>query len=255
MENVVIIDSGIGGLTVYNHLIELNVNTHVTYLADNRFFPYGTKNDNELKIIIERILNYFTYHNYKHLFLACNTASVIYNKYFINKYPVNVYPIIENTVDEILKLPYCKKIGVIGTNKTIEECVYQNRIKQLVDVEVIAIPCSDLVMLCEKYDEDKIREYINKYFMIFKEKQIDTLILGCTHFNVISKILDEYFEHNIKIICSGYALIESLNNSVLTNNINNNCSIYVTNRKHNYNEIVNVLFPKLKNKKIEYLEL
>ncbi len=253
-ERIAIIDSGIGGLTVFNYLLKFDNNANITYLADNKNFPYGNKSDTELIRIIDRIIVYFLTNNYQKIIIACNTASLIYNKYLKEKYYEFVFPIIESTIKNLENIKNLKNIGVIGTDYIINSKVYEKLIKKDYSVNTFSLACYKLIEYCENNDKDKINDYIKENFNYFKNNKIDTLVLGCTHFNTIFSEINDYFYNNVNIISSGYSLVHNIKQSDF-------CAmccrkkIYLTNYQTEYvNKIKNV-FPILNNIQIKALNI
>lgn len=251
---IAIIDSGIGGLTVFNHFLESNNNANITYLADNLFFPYGIKKDYELINIIDRIIFYFLNNNYQKVIIACNTASLIFSKYLKYKYNGFVIPIIDSTIKDLNNIKNLKNVGIIGTDYIINAKVYEKLIKKRYNVNTYSLACYKLIEYCENYDKDKIHKYIKENFNYFKVNKIDTLVLGCTHFNTIYDEMVDYFDNNINIICSGYSLVNEIEQSDI-------CAmccqrkIYLTNLQDEYvNKIKNV-FPNLNKFEIKALNI
>lgn len=253
-EKVAIIDSGVGGLTVFQQLLWLNMDNDITYLADNKLFPYGLKKDYELINIIDRLIHYFLQLNYHKIILACNTASYIYNKYLKYRYQGLVYSIIESTINDLTLIPSCKRVGIIATDNTIKSRIYQTEILKQFKVEIFPFEANELVRLCESFDQKGISNYLKHNFNYFKEMKIDTLILGCTHFNNISSLVADFFDHKVRLICSGYSLIDAKKKSLENNGIHSHL-IYLTDYTEEYSEKIKKNFPILKNIQIEELNI
>jgi glutamate racemase len=229
-DKLAIFDSGIGGLSLFYYL-KSQLDIPVTYLADNGLFPYGNKSEQELIKIVHRIISRLK-QEHEHIVIACNTASMIYEKHLSHLFQ-HVYPIINHTIDEVNAMEGVQKIGLIGTYRTIESGVYQEALLQAKHYDIISLACSDLVTYSENPEFDHLAEdYIEKEFSIFKEKQIDLLVLGCTHFNRLKPYLEEYFNHQVQIIPSGYGLIDHLIKHVKFENDEN--KVYLTAKEPEY---------------------
>ncbi len=246
------LDSGIGGLTLFNQFIKhLNC---VTYLADNRYFPYGIKEDVDLINIIDRLIFYFLNRQYKKVILACNTASYVYHKYLKYKYKDLVVSIIENTVDDLENVKKLNRVGMIATKQVVESHIYDDLIYQKYQVQTISKAASELVCLCENNNTELIKQYLQNHLQDFKKENIDVLILGCTHFNLIEKEIKDFFNHQLPVICSGYSIVNQfiLNDLCLMCNKN---KIYLTKYEQIYVEKIKRLFNDLKNIKIQALNI
>ncbi len=249
---IAIIDSGIGGLTIFNQYIQRF--TGITYLADNKYFPYGTKTDSELINIIDRIIYYFLHHDYELVILACNTASLIYEKYLKYKYHAQVISIIDSTINDLYGITPLNQVGIIATNQVVSRNIYTDLILKKFTTKTTNLPASELVTLCEENDQSGILLYIKSHFHIFKDPKIDALILGCTHFNIIQQAISDYFNGEIPIICSGYSLIKHFQDSNLCLNCNQN-KIYLTDYQASYAKKIKKLFKDLKNIEIQSLKI
>ncbi len=250
-QRIALIDSGIGGLTIYQQFIKHLPN--ITYLADNRYFPYGTKKDSDLINIIDRLIFYFLNHHYQYVVLACNTASYIYMKYLRYKYKDSVISIIDSTIDSLNEYDNLQHVGIIVTNQVADSDIYAKKIKERFGINTTTIAASDLVSLCENNDQEAISSYISNHFQILKDLRVDALILGCTHFNLIEKEISAFFE-GIPIICSGYAILDKL----MQNDLCLMCSqnmIYLTNYEDTYVNKIRNVFKDLKKIKIKSLNI
>lgn len=246
---IIVYDSGLGGLSLFKLLKEKGVK--LSYLADNKFFPYGTKNDGELIKIIERVIDYLLNKGYHKIILACNTASTIYMKYLDKRYNKVVVPIIMSTIKELEKYPNVKTVGIIATNNVAKNDLYGDLIRDTYKLKTITIPCSDLVDLCEQMDRNKIIAYMQEHFQELN-KEIDALILGCTHFNLIEEEIKAFFNARIPIILSGRALLDELE---LNCEENSNEYIYLTSYNEEYIKKILYLHPTLTSCKFESLNI
>ncbi len=210
--NILIIDSGIGGLFILNkirHLIPKNIN--YIYIMDNKGFPYGNKN---YLYIIKRIISIITFILKKYkiimLIIACNTASIISNKYLKKKF---CFPIIKITPNINLS---CKKtknniVGLLATFITINNNSIKNKIKKLTKkIKILKKHSFKLIKESEnKIKKNKINQKnINNILKNWKlfNKYPDTIILGCTHFCFLKKEIQKalkkkicFIEYNKKI--------------------------------------------------------
>ena len=174
-----VFDSGIGGLTCLSDLVEKFPHEDFLYLADNLNCPYGTKTKAELEQIVSNIIKYFELQDVKAIIIACNTATA--NSYHI-KSKVPIIRIIEPTAQ--IANTISSNIGLLATNFTVSSKVYERYITG----NVTGVPCSEFVGLVEeglmgtetafKIVEEKLYSLIGK---------VDTVILGCTHFGLLTE--------------------------------------------------------------------
>lgn len=228
-----IFDSGIGGLTVLDKLIEKMPAENYIYIADQGHCPYGTKTDDEIKLYCKNVINYLSKLHVKAIVVACNTASN-YIDYLQSLVDIPVISVIEPTSNKAIKETTNNKIGVIATNMTIKKGKYQTILKNN-GIEVFPIACSEFVELVENevLDSPYVQNVVNNKLNSLKNTNIDTLIYGCTHFGLLEKNIKKVLG-NINYIESGdatsLALFETLKkrqNLNLTKMIGN-VQIYTT---------------------------
>lgn len=193
-EFIGIFDSGIGGLSVYETIKNALPNENYIYLADQYNCPYGTKSKKEIRDITLNNISYLKKLGAKLIVIACNTATSSVMDYIEQKNE-NIIGVIEPTAREALKK--CKgKIGLLATDLTVSTNIYH---QYLGDYLVESEGCSDLVLKIEKneYDSEVMMDLIRHH--LEKIKIADTIILGCTHFKLIKKRIEELLENSIII--------------------------------------------------------
>lgn len=214
-DKIVVFDSGLGGLNIYNALTSKYPNENYIYFADELYLPYGTKSIEFLKQRIKGIIEYFK--DAKAIIIACNTASSIYSLLDLNY--DNVYEIIDVTSKYAFEKSKNKKIGIIATNLTIELGMYQNKLNKL-NANPYPLKYSELVDFIENRINVSEEEYIeivnqslSQKFTYFDNTNIDTLICGCTHFGYL---IDEYKKHlNVEnYITSEIAMLDFLKDKI-----------------------------------------
>ncbi len=217
---IAVFDSGIGGLTVYNTLKEKFPMENIVYLADTLNCPYGTKSLEEInKISINNIL-YLKNLGAKLIIIACNTATSSVIKE-IKESEGHIIGVIEPTANLAYNLSKTKKIGLFATNLTVNTKAYD---KYLKDANISSVGCSDFVLPIENGDihSDNMKKLIENH--VNELDDIDTLILGCTHFPYIKDEISKFLP-NIKLVESGEATFnvsyEYLKEHRLLSNIKN----------------------------------
>lgn len=198
MKNFIgIFDSGIGGLTVYNTIKEKFPNENIVYLADTKNCPYGIKKLDEINKISVNNINYLKKLGAKAIVVACNTATSSINNE-INDSDGFIIGVIEPTAKLAYETSTSKRIGVFATNLTIKTKAYDNYLK---DAIVFGEGCSDFVLPIEegKIHTEEMKNMIKNHVKALDN--VDTLILGCTHF--------PYIKDEINKIIPSVSLIES----------------------------------------------
>lgn len=200
-----IFDSGIGGLTAVRQLIKFLPNEDIIYLGDTARVPYGNKSESTVKrFSIENAL-YLLKHNVKLIIVACNTSSSLAINELKKKFKIPIVGVIDPGVKNALAQTNNKRIGIIGTNATIDSGAYQRRILQAdPSIKVFAVSCPLFVPLVEEgwLDKNITIDIIRKYLISLKKKNIDTLILGCTHYPLLKSSIS-------KVMGPGVYLVDS----------------------------------------------
>lgn len=199
-----VFDSGVGGLTVLKELEKLLPNENILYLGDTARVPYGIRSpETVIKYSIE-CANFLYKRGIKILVVACNTSSSISLPILKERLDIPVLGVIEPGVKAALKATKNKKVGVIGTEATIQSNSYTKEIKRIdSSIEVLSKACPLFVPLVEEgILEGKIADLvIERYLNELKQSDIDTLILGCTHYPLLKKSIKEYMK-NITLVDS-----------------------------------------------------
>lgn len=203
-----IFDSGIGGLTVAHAISKLMPEEQIVYFGDTAHLPYGDKSPELIHSFVQDISEFLIQkENCKSVVIACNTASATSYEFLRDKHK-GVFPIInviDPIVEAIVKDSSIKKVGLIATKTTVESGVYQEKLRRRnpdVDIEVLATPLL-APMIEEGFSQDKISNtVIENYLSNPKFKDIDALILGCTHYVLIADEINEYFDGKVKLFDS-----------------------------------------------------
>lgn len=183
---IALFDSGIGGLTVLKAIKQLLPDENIVYYADTAHLPYGSKTPQEINQFVDEIAHFLLDEDIKILLMACNTSSALAIDTIRKWYPVPVIGIIEPAIS-IINSDYPKdsKIGVIATPATIKSGVYQRRLSESGYLP-FAEPATDLVSAIEgNMGDEYIDKILNEYLSKFPE-DISALILGCTHYPIVT---------------------------------------------------------------------
>jgi glutamate racemase len=201
-----IFDSGIGGLTVIKQLIKLLPNENLVYFGDTARVPYGTRSDKLIKQYALEDAAFLEQFGIKILIVACNTASAIAVDLLKTALKIPVTGVIDPGVMAALQISKNKRIGVIGTTATIYSQAYNRQIQAIEpSIKVFGQSCPILVALVEEgWTKDEItRLTVRKYLNPLLENDIDTIILGCTHFPVIKDLIQSEAGEDVTLIDSG----------------------------------------------------
>ncbi|AZT89884.1 glutamate racemase [Caldicellulosiruptor changbaiensis] len=193
-----IFDSGLGGLTVFKEIVNLMPNESIVYFGDTARIPYGSKSKETVTKFAMQNTRFLLSKNVKIVVVACNTASAYAYEFLKSQFDIPIIAVIEPGARAAVMATRNKKVGVIGTEGTIASGSFEKKILEYdPNISVFSKPCPLFVPLVEEGWIDKEVTYLvaKEYLEEFKEKGIDTLVLGCTHYpflqNVIKKILPE----------------------------------------------------------------
>ncbi|MEZ4753688.1 MAG: glutamate racemase [Bdellovibrionota bacterium] len=207
-----IFDSGLGGLTVLRELRKVLPKESFIYLGDSARTPYGNKSAATVLRYATECANFLLEKRIKLLIIACNSASAVALNVLEEECFCPVIGTIESAVSKALKYSVSKKIGVIGTSGTIASGVYQRELeKQSPGTSVYASACPLFVPLVEQgmLNGKIVSSIIDYHLKELKAAKIDSLILGCTHYPLLSGALHKYFGKGVELIeCSKSIALE-----------------------------------------------
>lgn len=185
-----VFDSGIGGLTVVKELLKIMPFEDIIYFGDTARLPYGSKSNRLItRYSIENSI-FLNSKNVKMIVIACNTASAASADYLRSFIKLPVIGVIECGALAAVKLTRNKRVGVIGTKSTINSGAYSKTINNLEpEIKVFELPTPLLVHLVEEnwIEKDITKVILEEYLQPLLENDIDTLILGCTHYPLLKE--------------------------------------------------------------------
>ncbi len=203
-----IFDSGCGGLSVFKELRELMPHENLIYFGDTARVPYGTRSADTIKKFVEDDMHFLNTFNPKFIVVACGTASCVGGS-VVKANCKNSVLVISPSAIAAAKATKNKRIGVISTSATLKSGAFEKKIKSIVpNAEVFCEACPAFVNIVEygwiSEGNPIAREVVKEYMKFFKDKNIDTLILGCTHFPLLSGSIAKVMGKNVTLINSGY---------------------------------------------------
>ncbi|MBI1389229.1 MAG: glutamate racemase [bacterium] len=200
-----IFDSGIGGLTVVQCMQQHLANETLCYFGDTARVPYGTKSPDTVKRYSLEIVEFLKTHEVKIVVVACNTASSLALDEVKAAFDGPVIGVVEPGVRAGAAATRNGRIGVIGTRGTIRSGAYQRRLQQIdPSFHIAAAPCPLFVPLVEEgwIDHAVAERVAEEYLAPLRNEKVDVLILGCTHYPVLSKVIG-------RVMGEGVALVNS----------------------------------------------
>jgi glutamate racemase len=206
-----VFDSGIGGLTVVKRLASALPNESIIYFGDTARVPYGSKSNSTVIEYSIQNTKFLLQKNIKALVVACNTASSIAIPELKKMFDIPIIGMIEPGSRMAIKKSKSNKIGVIGTRATINNLAYSKEIKKLnSSAQVVEKPCPLFVPLAEEgwIKHQATYEIAEEYLKELREDKVDTLVLGCTHYPILSEVIQKVIGSNVTLIDSGVASAE-----------------------------------------------
>ena len=209
-----VFDSGIGGLTVVKRIASTLPQENIIYFGDTARVPYGSKSNSTVIEYALQDAKFLINKNVKAIVVACNTVSSIALKELRNNFNVPIIGMIEPGAKSAVKETKNGLIGVIGTRATINNKAYSKEINIIEpDIKVFEKPCPLFVPLAEEgwVNHKATYEIAEEYLKELRDLKIDTLVLGCTHYPILAKVIQEVIGENVKLIDSGIASAEVVN--------------------------------------------
>ena len=205
MSAIGVFDSGVGGLTVAREIIRQLPNENLIYFGDTARVPYGIKSPQTVtRFSIENIL-FLLKQDVKLICIACNTASSFALPVVKNNFRVPIIGVITPGVREAVYASQNKRIGVIGTKGTIKSRTYELEIKQLdPKVKVTAVACPLFVPFVEEgwLSGEVVMKVAEQYLKPLRQAQVDTVILGCTHYPLLKPVIQKILGGKVTLIDS-----------------------------------------------------
>ncbi len=201
-----IFDSGVGGLTVVKQVLKELPNENIVYFGDTARVPYGTKSRETITHFAMQDVRFLLSFNVKAIIVACNSVSSNSIDILKRKFDLPIIGVIEAGAKAACQYTKKGRIGVIGTDATIESNSYQRHIEETCSIKDIrARSCPLFVPLAEEgFTRGKIPEMIaQKYLSDMKKEKIDTLILGCTHYPLLASTIQGIMGDNVKLVDPG----------------------------------------------------
>lgn len=208
-----IFDSGLGGLSVFQEIKYFLPHEHLIYLADTLHFPYGNKTRECLFSLYRKNTSFLLEHNIKALVIACGTASSIFLKDTERFFPFPVIEIINPSIHKASLHSPLGKFGIFATQAAVNFNEFTKKIKEMTpNATISSLFSSSLVEAIENGHADPltISSLLQNHLSFFKNQEMESLILGCTHFNLIEREIQSFVAPHINVINTAKTCAESL---------------------------------------------
>lgn len=249
-----VFDSGVGGLTVAREIMRHLPNENIVYFGDTARVPYGSKSKDNIIRYSRQIIHFLKTKGVKAIVIACNTASALALDVVREESDIPIIGVVEPGARAALDVTASKKIGVIGTEATIRSSMYE-KIIQGIDPEAVVTgkACPLFVPLVEEgFAKHQVtKEIIDFYLSSFLETDIDSLILGCTHYPLLRSRIREYVGGKMTLVNPAYETAMDLKKLLEERGMENtgedqahaSYSFYVSDAADKFKQFANSILP------------
>jgi glutamate racemase len=202
---IAILDSGVGGLTVVKEVMRQLPQEKVIYFGDTARLPYGPRSSKEVRAFTKQIVDYLIQFDPKMIVIACNTATAVALEDIRSMVSIPVLGVISPGARAAIKITQNGIIGVIGTEGTVRSNAYEQALRSISpNIQVFSQACPDLVPLVEKglFDADEAIHIVEQSLGALREKPLDCLILGCTHYPFLTDTISKVMGPSVSLISS-----------------------------------------------------
>ena len=247
-----VFDSGVGGLTVAREIMRQLPDENIVYFGDTARLPYGSKSKDNIIRFSRQIIRFLLTRNVKAIVIACNTASAQALDVVKEEFDLPIIGTITAGARAAVQETRSRKIGVIGTEGTIRSQTYTEVIRELEpEAEVMGKACPLFVPLVEEgFATHHIAdEVIDIYLREMKESDIDTMILGCTHYPLLRSRIMAYLGDKVSIVNPAYETAMDLKRILEEKGLNNDrdsltkYEFYVSDAAEKFKQFANSILP------------
>ncbi len=215
-----IFDSGVGGMTVARAIEHACPGYPLVYFGDIARTPYGSKSPETIVEYSRCNTDFLLSHGAKIIVVACNTAASIAADSLRSNFPVPVIDVITPATEKAAEITRNERIGIIGTRATVRSGVYEQRLQEInPKLTVLSRACPLLVPLVEEgwLNKRETKMILRRYLHPLRLKQIDTLVLGCTHYPLLGHLIGPRIGRRVRLIDSSVEVALYLKKFLLRN--------------------------------------
>ena len=220
-EPIGIFDSGVGGLTVARSILDQLPNESTLYIGDTARGPFGPRPIAQVREFALESLDFLVAQGVKAIVIACNTASAAMLRDARERYSVPVIEVIQPAARRAVAATRSGKVGVIGTRATIESSAYLDAFAAAPQLEITSIACPLFVEYVERGETSgpEITQIARDYLAPFLEAKIDTLVLGCTHYPLLTGVISYVMGEGATLVSSAEETAKDLYRILVENNL------------------------------------
>ena len=208
-----VFDSGVGGLTVVKEIMSALPAESIVYYGDTARVPYGNKSAETITAYSRQIAKFLMTQGVKAIVVACNTISALALETIKAEFNVPLIGVVKPGAKMAAQATENRRIGIIATEGTISSGIYETFLKATnPEVEVFGKACPLFVHLAEEgWLEDEVTKQVaQRYLAELKEKQVDTLVLGCTHYPLLRGVIGEVMGESVTLVNPAYETAREL---------------------------------------------
>ncbi len=223
-QRIGLFDSGVGGLTVLREMYRQMPHESLLYFADSARLPYGTRSPQEILLFVREILDWMCQQDVKMIIMACNTSSALALESVRKEYDIPILGVILAGAKAAVKRG--KRVGVIATPATVKSHAYRQAIQEInPQTRVWEIACPEFVRAIEQnqLDTERTRQIARKYLTPLIEKQIDTLVYGCTHYKHLEKTICALLPDSVQIVDPAEHIVVAAEKELSLLGLSNEC--------------------------------
>lgn len=247
-----VFDSGVGGLTVVKEIMNQLPGEDIIYFGDTARVPYGSKSKKTIITYTRQIVRFLMNKDVKAIVIACNTASAFALETVKSEVDIPIIGVVKPGAMVAAKTTRNGRIGVIGTEGTINSGIYGEFLSQTnPNVKVFGKACPLFVPLVEEgmIDDPVTYEMVKRYISVLLEKHIDTLVMGCTHYPLLRDTIRRVVGEDIVLVNPAYETAKSLSEVLTDNGLRNdpgpklNHKFYVSDGAEKFRHFANTILP------------
>lgn len=212
---IAVFDSGIGGLTVFKEVVEQLPGEDIVYFGDTARIPYGTRSKETVIKYVMQSINFLMTKDIKAIVIGCNTASALALYEAQMEFDIPIVGVVEPGARAAVNSTTNNTIGIIGTEGTINSNSYQETIRNMLpSAEIIGVACPLFVPIVEEgWENSDVADLAaKKYLLELKEHNIDTLIMGCTHYPALRYTLAKLMGDRVELVNPAYETAKLIKN-------------------------------------------
>ena len=216
-----IFDSGVGGLTVARAILDQLPKESTLYIGDTARGPYGPRPLAEVRTFALETLDFLVDQGVKAIVIACNTASAAMLRDARERYSIPVIEVIAPAVRRAVAATRTGRIGVIGTRATIDSKAYMDAFAAATQLEITSIACPKFVEYVERGETsgNEITQIARDYLAPIISADVDTLVLGCTHYPLLTGVISYVVGNNVSLVSSAEETAKDLYRVLVENSL------------------------------------